>query len=464
MPRAAQTDLVSPRRRFVTTRSRAWAVLLSAGLTVGLVTITPPADAAVTQSATCADEGGIRWSSRAIWGDTYVDAEGDRRVSVDYVGWTTTKAGTVPTDSSVRTYDGNGTRLQSLDWTGVKDYGSEYESRNPMNPVSSPGKSKITVTLGLDGDGLGDCTVTFTQPSTGTAAPVRSAITNLPGQPAITAYDSSSAITPFAHEGALIVAGRDNYADQATKAASETGATVLIYFDAVIDNPSGRYHQMLNQQSVCGPATSRWPGNYRANSWGYLNDFRVGSVLQSKVKCVLEKMVAENPHMGGFFADDLGSRSWFPGFSWENMGTANQQAYREGAIALAQTIHDVAVEHGLMVMVNGTWTAGSLASNGGGYPSMSRHGLSLADGGYIEQHDIGELKFWTAYAQGQWATAPGSVGQDQPFMYVQARDSATRDAYNKAGVFAFLSAQQQYDTASVWGSFHATGLPSGVSE
>ena len=66
----------------------------------------------------------------------------------------------------------------------------------------------------------------------------------------------------------------------------------------------------------------------------YLNDFRVGSVLQSKLECVLEKMVAENPHMAGFFADDLGSRSWYPGFSWDTWGTTNQQSYRAGAIAL----------------------------------------------------------------------------------------------------------------------------------
>jgi hypothetical protein len=246
------------------------------------------------------------------------------------------------------------------------------------------------------------------------------------------------------------------------KAASAAGATVLIYFDAVIDNPTGRYHALLDNASECGPATSRWPGNYQANSYGYVNDFRVGSVLQSKVRCVLEKMVAENPHMGGFFADDLGSRSWFPSFSWDSFGTTNQQEYRTGAIALAQTLHDVAVEHGLMVMVNGTWTAGSLAANGGGYPNMNSHGLSLADGGYIEHHGSGELNYWKAYAQGQWGTAAGSLGRGNAFMYIQASDVATRDAYNKAGVFAFLSAQADYSTASAWGAFHGTGMPSRV--
>ena len=156
--------------------------------------------------------------------------------------------------------------------------------------------------------------------STPTPSPTASTISNLPGQPAITAYGSSSAVTPFAHQGALIIAGRVNYADQPMKDASAAGATVLIYLDAIIDNPYGRYHDMLNNPSECGPATSRWPGNYKANSWGYLNDFRVGSVLQSKLKCVLEKMVAENPHMAGFFADDLGFALVVPGFSWDTLG------------------------------------------------------------------------------------------------------------------------------------------------
>lgn len=320
-------------------------------------------------------------------------------------------------------------------------------------PVPVPGASPTATS-----------TPTASASPTPTSPPPQSAlnITNLPGQPAITAYGSSSAAKPFAHRGALIIAGRDNYADQPMKDAAAAGATVLVYFDAVIDNPYGRYHELLNNQSPCGPATTRWPGNPRANSWGNLNDFRVGSVLQSKVRCVLKTMVAENPHIGGFFADDLGSRSWFPGFSWDAWGATNQQAYRDGAIALAQTLHDVADQHELMLMVNGTWTAGSLADDGGGYPTMSKHGLSLADGGYIEHHGTSEVAFWASYARGQWATAGGSVAQGKPFMYVQANDAATRDSYNAAGVFAFLSAQQDYDTASVWGGFHATGLPNKV--
>ena len=309
--------------------------------------------------------------------------------------------------------------------------------------------------------GAPDKAEVFTNPRPSTP---NSKITPLPGQPALTAYGSSSAAKPYAKRGALIIAGRDNYADRPMKNASAAGATVLVYLDAIIDASYGRYHEMLVKRSVCGPATSRWPGSPRANEWGYLQDFRVGSAVQLKLRCVLEKIVAENPHIGGFFADDLGSRSWYAGFSWNSWGATNQLAYRNGAIALAKTFHEVAVKHALMVMVNGTWGAGSLASSGGGYPARSVSGLSYADGGYIEHHSTSELSYWTGYARGQWGTAPGSVSKRKPFMYVQASDDATRKAYLKTGAFAFLSTQQDYDTASVWGPFHATGLPSRVTK
>lgn len=318
-------------------------------------------------------------------------------------------------------------------------------------------KANVCVSFNV---GAPDKAQVFTNPK---AVPSASAIRHLPGQPALTAYGSSSAAAPYAKRGALIIAGRDNYADSAMKNAASAGATVLVYLDVIIDNDYGRYHKMLVNSSVCGAATSRWPGSLRANDYGHLQDFRVGSVLQRKLSCVLERIVAENPHIGGFFADDLGSRSWYPGFSWNSWGAANQRAYREGAISVAKTFHDVAVKHGLMVMVNGTWTGGTLASSGGGYPRASVNGLSYADGGYIEHHEISELSFWTGYAKGQWGTATGSVSRGKPFMYVQANDDATRNAYNRAAVFAFLSTQRNYDRASVWGAFHSTGLPSRVA-
>jgi hypothetical protein len=303
---------------------------------------------------------------------------------------------------------------------------------------------------------------TFTTTAAGT-------ITNLPGQPGITDYGSSANIVPYEHTGAMIISDQENLSSQPVKDASAAGATVLAYVDPMILQPgNGTYAGMLWNASACGPAVPQW-GSYSSGSYP-LADFRTaadggGGVEQSKLQCVLEQMVADNPQIGGFFADDLGSRSWYSGFSWTNFGSANQQAWRDGAIALAQTFHTVAVEHGLALMVNGTWGAGTLAANGGGYPDMNQHGLSLADGGYIEHHATSELSYWTAYAQGQWSTATGDVSGGKPFMYVQASDDATRNAYSNAGVFSFLSAQTDYtQPATVWGPFHATGLPSKVSQ
>jgi len=124
-----------------------------------------PASAATTQTASCTDGGGVRWSAKAIWGNTYA-ASGVTKVGIDYAGWTTGRTGTVPTDSAVRSYDGAGRLLSTLAWTGPFEYasGTAYRSRNPVNPPSAPGASKVTVTVGVDGDGFGNCTMTFTQP------------------------------------------------------------------------------------------------------------------------------------------------------------------------------------------------------------------------------------------------------------------------------------------------------------
>jgi hypothetical protein len=97
-------------------------------------------------------------------GCTYTSG-GVRKISINYAGWTT-NGGAVPTDSVVRSYSGDGTRIQKLTWSGVYDYkdGTAYRVRNPRNPASAPGKAKIKITLGVDGDGHGNCSVTFTQP------------------------------------------------------------------------------------------------------------------------------------------------------------------------------------------------------------------------------------------------------------------------------------------------------------
>jgi hypothetical protein len=146
---------------------KAYLALVIAVLATLLATSLIPtaARAATTQTASCVDGGGVRWYAKAIWGGTYTAADGTQKVSIDYAGWTT-KAGKRPTDSIVRSYDGSGRLLQTLSWTGVFDYrfGSAYKVRNPLNPPSSPGRAYVRVTLGVDGDGFGPCTVTFTSP------------------------------------------------------------------------------------------------------------------------------------------------------------------------------------------------------------------------------------------------------------------------------------------------------------
>ena len=88
------------------------------------------ADAATTQTGSYMDGGGIRWTAKAIWGGTYTSG-GVRKVSINYAGWTT-NGRAVPTDSTVRTYSGDGTRIQKLTWSGVYDYkgGTAYRVRN----------------------------------------------------------------------------------------------------------------------------------------------------------------------------------------------------------------------------------------------------------------------------------------------------------------------------------------------
>jgi hypothetical protein len=151
-----------PPVRRVVSAVAALAVLATGALAVGAA----PADAAMVDSAGCVDGGGVRWEVEVTWGAVYPAADGVRRVSLDRAAWTTA-AGSTPTDSRVRTYDGAGTRLQDLSWSGAFDYrsGTAWKARNPVNPPSAPGGARVVVTLGVDGDGFGSCSVTLTQPA-----------------------------------------------------------------------------------------------------------------------------------------------------------------------------------------------------------------------------------------------------------------------------------------------------------
>lgn len=331
-----------------------------------------------------------------------------------------------------------------------------------------------------------------TTDSTWQPVPVRklAGLTPTPAQSAAIMYTDpnpadpryANMITYYGHPGGLVVAGRDNFNMPAFATVAAAGGTVLIYLDAMLDNPYGRYHNYLlgrrnngTPDATYGALVPRWPpGTYQANSTGYLADFRVGGILQSKLEDVLERMVIENPHMGGFFMDDVGSRSTYPLFNWDTFGLTNQQDYRAGAIAMCQTARRVCDRHGLIFFVNGVWqgwtnpTDTDLIDVGGGYPNVSLHGCSLADGAFVEHHPAPELPFWTDYAKSlQWASESATT-DGTAFIWSVVNTVTDRDAYIADGNFAFVAIQgdstpANYATPPIpYSTLHPTGLPSHV--
>lgn len=172
---------------------RAAALAAAALSSAAVLAPAVPAAAAVTSTGACVDGGGTRWSVKAVWGSTY--ASGDlTRITLASAAWTTVAKGSVPTDSRVRTYDGDGTLLQDLTWTGSFTYasGTAFKSRNPVNPPTAPGKARVAITLGVDGDGFGSCTVSLVQPAATTPAPTPSPTptpTPTPAPPTVSASD-----------------------------------------------------------------------------------------------------------------------------------------------------------------------------------------------------------------------------------------------------------------------------------
>jgi hypothetical protein len=295
-------------------------------------------------------------------------------------------------------------------------------------------------------------------------------ITNLPPQPAAVAYGPANPalalLADYAHPGGMVISSRGNYGNQVYHDISAAGGHHLMYLDPIVYFTNGRYHDLMFNSSAYGGAVPKWPGNPPANSTGDLVDFRVGGVLQGKFEAILELMVSENPHMCGWFFDDIGSRSWFPLLNWGTFGAQNQADYRAGAIALCQTARTVADRHGLIFMVNGTWTAGTLASNGGGYPTLTTHGNALAEGGCIEHHD-GEIAFWSDYMKAstsQWGEQSPITG-GKPFCFAIMNTSNGVTEFRNDGNAAWVSLQtsNDYDGVHPWGTvsdFHPTGLPS----
>ena len=143
------------------------AATVLCGAAALVAVVSSPADASVTQTGSCVDGGGARWNVKAVWGAPYRAADGTTKVSLDQAGWTTTRAGSVPTDARIRSYTAAGTLVQDRTWTGSLDYqrGTVYKSLNPVNPPSAPGGTKLKLTVGVKGDGKPSCSVTLLQPT-----------------------------------------------------------------------------------------------------------------------------------------------------------------------------------------------------------------------------------------------------------------------------------------------------------
>lgn len=136
--------------------------------------LTVPAQArstAVVTTATCRDGGGTSWRTKVTWAPVYYSSRTQqyhRRARA--AAWSTT-ASVAATDHTVRSYSGR-RLVQTLRGRVQHDYrkGGSWASRNPADPVSAPGTSRIEISVGVDGDGKKGCSTTHREPGGRTAA------------------------------------------------------------------------------------------------------------------------------------------------------------------------------------------------------------------------------------------------------------------------------------------------------
>lgn len=317
--------------------------------------------------------------------------------------------------------------------------------------VGEPGPQAFTPSLGLTE------WATTTVLARSAVAAAAGPVSTQPMQPAALVYqnDPGPNVASYEHPGALIVTGRDNYDDPAFAAATAAGAHVLVYVDAIVRNTVGRYHDLLHNTSAHGAATIAWAGLPDANETGPLVDIRPGTFPLAKLEAVLEVLVDENPTIAGLFADDLGSRSYFPGIDWDAMSVADQAAYRSGAIQIGRVFRAVANRHGLLLIVNGTWNGGAPAALGGGFPVADRIGCSFADGGVMENWDGFDPTYRANYVNGaQWGTGSGRL-RGRQLMFAITADVDDRDEWAASGGVAWCAYQGDYgDAEPPWAGFH----------
>jgi Collagen triple helix repeat (20 copies) len=254
---------------------------------------------------------------------------------------------------------------------------------------------------------------------------------NRPCNPALIAYVSGpgSQLAAWSKPGALIDVGPSIYAEPWVKQAAAGGATVLLYLDTIYSVTGGRYHELLRNANSYGPAVPIWAG--------VTNNIAPGGPLQQKLPAIMNLAIDENPHLSGFFLDDLGTIAGTQGYS--TLSATQKEQFRLGAIEIVKTARTIADQRNLFLMANGVWNG----NEGGGYPDRNKHGCALVDGCMIEDHALNA--FWDNYcnpAYSQWALqTPRKVA----YMWDQARSgSAETNAYINANRIAYASTQTSY--------------------
>ena len=291
--------------------------------------VAPDAIAATTSTtASCVDGGGRSWRTRVDWSDPYQTGDGTTKVHVNAAAWTTT-GGSIGTDSIVRTYNSSGTLLAALSRTATVDYkqGTVWDVQNPLDPPT--GGARITVSIGVDGDGKANCTTTHHQPTvasgvrTATSPPLMGASAadnvsfdalNQRSGPLATRRTFSGALpSSFARSAAApdVLARRQSYwsfAPSPARFVSDTAAQAA--FSAFLDTiPVGHRTVIVAWHE---PEDNIRRGEFTLAQWGAMNT-KVAQIIRSKRRPELRHGICL---MGPWTFD---SRSPYYRYNWQSV-------------------------------------------------------------------------------------------------------------------------------------------------
>jgi len=179
--------------------NRLTAALTALGLTAaGLTGAAIAADASTMQTISCTDGGKHLWEGKTFWGGVYTTSTGVKKVSNNYVGFTSAAPDATTVDYSVKMYAGDGTLVSTqaeADRVFTFDGGTTYLWRNPVNPPAQSLPAKVVLNLGDGNDGQGNCTMTFTQPLTAPSPTPTSSTTPAPVSKVVTFIEENHSLS-----------------------------------------------------------------------------------------------------------------------------------------------------------------------------------------------------------------------------------------------------------------------------